>query len=93
MRYISSLGVRPVFKEVRSATHALEFASLGAGLALLPRSAVRISHAGTVFKPLADRYLGVETVLFMRRDQRYGKLKKMVDEFLPQLLALKLEIN
>lgn len=93
MRYINSLGVRPVFKEVRSATHALEFASHGAGLALLPRSTARISHAGTVFKPLTDRYLGVETVLFMRRDQRYGKFKEIVDAFLAQLLALKLEIN
>jgi hypothetical protein len=32
-------------------------------------------------------------MLFMRRDQRYGKLKEMIDEFLSQLLALKLEIN
>jgi DNA-binding transcriptional LysR family regulator len=93
MRYISSLGVQPVFKEVRSVAHALEFASHGAGLALLPRSTARISHAGTVSKPLTDRYLGVETVLFMRRDQRYGKLKEIVDVFLAQLLALKLEIN
>jgi LysR family transcriptional regulator, benzoate and cis,cis-muconate-responsive activator of ben and cat genes len=93
MKYIGSLGVRPNFKEVRSSTHALEFASHGAGLALFPRSATRLSHAGTAFKPLADRYLGVETVLFMRRDQRYGMLKEIVDEFLSQLLALKLEIN
>jgi LysR family transcriptional regulator, benzoate and cis,cis-muconate-responsive activator of ben and cat genes len=93
MKYIGSLGVRPVFKEVRSSTHALEFASHGAGLALFPRSAARLSHAGTAFKPLTDRYLGVETVLFMRRDQRYGMLKEIVDEFLSQLLALKLEIN
>ena len=93
MKYIGSLGVRPVFKEVRSSTHALEFASQGAGLALFPRSAARLSHAGTMFKPLTDRYLGVETVLFMRRDQRYGMLKEIVDEFLSQLLALKLEIN
>jgi LysR family transcriptional regulator, benzoate and cis,cis-muconate-responsive activator of ben and cat genes len=93
MKYIGSLGVRPVFKEVRSSTHALEFASHGAGLALFPRSAARLSHTGTAFKPLTDRYLGVETVLFMRRDQRYGMLKEIVDEFLSQLLILKLEIN
>jgi len=93
MKYIRSLGVQPVFREVRSLAHALEFASHGAGLALLPRSTARISYAGTVLKPLTDRYLGVETVLFMRRDQRYGKLKEIVDVFLAQLLALKLEIN
>jgi DNA-binding transcriptional LysR family regulator len=93
MRYIRSLGVQPIFREVRGATHALEFAAHNSGLALLPRSAARISYSGVVFKSLADRYLGIETVLFMRRDQRYGKLKDIVDVFLSQLLALKLEIN
>jgi LysR family transcriptional regulator, benzoate and cis,cis-muconate-responsive activator of ben and cat genes len=93
MRYVSSLGVQPVFREVRSVAHALEFASHGAGLALLPRFTARISYSGTVFKSLTDRYLGVETVLFMRHDQRYGRLKDIVDAFLSQLLALKLEIN
>ena len=93
MRYIGSLGVQPFFKEVRGAMHTLEFVARNTGVALLPRSAAHISYAGVVFKPLADRYLGIETVLFMRRDQRYGKLKDIVDEFLSQLLALKLAIN
>jgi DNA-binding transcriptional LysR family regulator len=93
MRYIRSWGVRPIFREVRDATHALEFVAHHSGLALLSRAAARISYSGVVFKPLADRYLGIETVLFMRRDQRYGKLKDIVDVFLSQLLALKLEIN
>ena len=94
MRYIGSLGVHPVFKEVKGATHALEFAAHGYGLALLPVSAsARISYSGIVFKPLLDGYLGVETMLFMRRDQRYGKLKEIVDGLFAQLLALKLEIN
>jgi DNA-binding transcriptional LysR family regulator len=93
-RYMASLSVHPTFQEVKSATHALEFTAHGFGIALLPRSsAARISYSGTVFKPLADRYLGIETVLFMRRDQRYGKLKEIVDAFLSQLLALKIEIN
>ena len=94
MRYVGSLGVQPVFREVKSTTHALEFAARNFGLALLPRSAAaRLSYSGIVFKPLADRYLGVETVLAMRNDQRYGKLKEMVDDLLIRLLALKLEIN
>ncbi len=93
MRYIGSLGVHPAFKEVKDTSHALEFAAHGFGLALLPRSAAHISYSGIVFKPLTDRYLGIETLLFMRRDQRYGKLKEIVDGLLAQLLALKLEIN
>ncbi len=93
MKYIGNLGVQPLFKEVKSEAHALEFAAHGFGIALLPRSAAHITHAGTVFKPLTDRYLGIETVLFMRRDQRYGDLKYLVDDLFSRLLALKIEIN
>jgi DNA-binding transcriptional LysR family regulator len=93
MKYIASLGVQPLFREVKSEAHALEFVAHGFGLALLPRSAAHITHAGTVFKPLTDRYLGIETVLFMRRDQRYGDLKDLVDDLFSRLLALKIEIN
>lgn len=93
MKYIASLGIQPLFKEVKSEAHALEFAAHGFGLALLPRSSSHISHMGTIFRPLTDRYLGIETVLFMRRDQRYGDLKDLVDDLLARLLALKIEIN
>ncbi|WP_158822466.1 LysR family transcriptional regulator [Granulicella sp. S156] len=93
MKYIGTLGVQPLFREVKSEAHALEFVAHGFGLALLPRSAAHITHAGTVFKPLTDRYLGIETVLFMRRDQRYGDLKDLVDDLFSRLLALKIEIN
>jgi len=93
MKYIRSLGVEPIVKEVMAATHAFEFVAQGFGLALLPRSAARISHAGIVFKPLSDGYLRIETVLFMRRDQRYGALKDSIDDLFSRLLALKVEIN
>ncbi len=93
MKYIASLGIQPRFKEVKSEAHALEFAAHGFGVALLPRSTSHISHAGTVFRPLTDRYLGIETVLFMRRDQRYGDLKDLIDGLHARLLALKIEIN
>jgi DNA-binding transcriptional LysR family regulator len=93
MKYIANLGVQPLFREVKSEAHALEFAAHGFGIALLPLSAAHITHAGTVFKPLTDRYLGIETVLFMRRDQRYGDLKDLVDDLFSRLLALKIEIN
>ncbi|WP_158790851.1 LysR family transcriptional regulator [Granulicella sp. L60] len=92
-KYMRSLGVRPIFREVRAASHAFEFVSHGFGVALLPRSASRMSHAGTVFKPLTDRYLGIETLLFMRRDQRHGEIKELIDELFRQLTALKIEIN
>lgn len=93
MKYLGSLGIQPVFREVKSETHALEFAAQGFGLALLPRSASRISYTGIVFKTLTDRYLSIETVLYMRRDQRYGELKEITDGLFSQLLALKIQIN
>ena len=93
VKYIRSLGAQPIFKEVRATTHALDFVAHGLGLALLPRTAARISHTGVVFKPLTDRHLGIETVLFMRRDQRYGQLKDLVDDLFSRLISRKAEIN
>jgi LysR family transcriptional regulator, benzoate and cis,cis-muconate-responsive activator of ben and cat genes len=92
-KYIRSLGVQPIFKEVRAMTHALEFVAHGFGLALLPRSAARVSHTGVAFKPLADRYLTIETALFMRRDQRYGPLKDFIDDLCTRLVSIRTNIN
>jgi DNA-binding transcriptional LysR family regulator len=92
-KYFRSIGIEPAFKEVGGQAHALEFAVQGFGLALLPRSAASISRTGLVFKPITDRYLGIETVLFMRREQRYGTVKDFVDDLLFRLLALKTRIN
>ena len=94
VRYVRSLGAHPIFREVKSATHALEFAAHNMGLALLPKSAAsRFSNSTAVLKPLTDRYLGIETVLLMRNDQRYGRLKEIVDNLLLKLLAPRLETN
>lgn len=93
VNYIRSVGAEPLFREVRGATHALEFVAHGFGIAMLPRSATRISYSGTVFRPLADRYIGIETVLFMRRDQRQGYLKELIDDLFFRLLALKIQVN
>ena len=86
-RYVKSTGIEAIFKEVGGQAHALELASEGFGLALLPRSAARVSRTGVVLKPLSDRYLVIETMLFMRRDQRYGRAKDFVDDLLSRLLA------
>ncbi len=93
MQYIRSSGVEPVFKEVWAENHALEFAAHGFGLALLPRSAARVSRTGVVFKPLSDRYLRIETLLFMRSDQRYGVVKEFIDDVLSRLHAVNAENN
>jgi DNA-binding transcriptional LysR family regulator len=93
MKYIHSLGIAPVFKEARGQSHAFEFAAQGFGLALLPRSAARLSRTGVVIKPITDRYLAIETVLFMRRDQRSGTIKDFIDDLFIRLQALRLRSN
>lgn len=84
-KYFKSVGVDPAFDEVGGQMHAMELAAGGFGLALLPRSAARVSRTGVVFKHLADRYLVIETMIFMRRDQRYGRAKEFVDHLLTSL--------
>lgn len=91
--YLKDVGATPVFKEVRNAMHALDFVSHGFGLSLLPRSAAHISRLGVVFKPLADKYLGIETVFLVRRNERHGKLRESIDDLLAKLLALKVKVN
>jgi DNA-binding transcriptional LysR family regulator len=85
IKYFQSVGIDPTLEEVGGQAHALESAAQGFGLALLPRSATRVSHSGVVFKSLSDRYLVIETILFMRRDQRYGRVKDLVDDLLSRL--------
>lgn len=58
-----------VSQKIRYCEH--QSLAVATALTMLPRSAARVSRTGVVFKSLADRYLGLETVLFMRRDQRY----------------------
>jgi DNA-binding transcriptional LysR family regulator len=92
-KYIRSLGAKPFFKEVQSLAHKVEFAAQGAGVALMNRSAARLSRTGVVFKDLSDRFLGYESVLFMRYDQRTGHLKELADDLFARLLSLRVEIH
>ena len=50
---------------------------MGLGLALLPRTASRLSHNGVVFKNVTDRYLQFETAIFARKDIVRGSLKEV----------------
>jgi DNA-binding transcriptional LysR family regulator len=88
-RYLSSAGIHPIFGEVTGQAHALELSAESLGLALLPRSAARVSRTGVVVKTLSDRHLLIETVLFMRRDQRYGRVRGFFDDLSSHLLRVK----
>lgn len=93
LNYIQSAGVQPIFREVKAANHALEFVAHGFGLALLPRSASHMSRTGVVFKHLTDRYLRIETAIFMRKDQRHGSLRGFIDDLIALLQSLKTDIH
>lgn len=86
--YVGGLGVRPAsFHEVSAMTQALDMVAHGFGLALLPRSASRFSRTGVVFKPLADLFLRLETVLFVRQDRR-GLLQDQIRALLMAIRPL-----
>jgi DNA-binding transcriptional LysR family regulator len=87
--YIRGTGAQPVYHEVRSATHAIEIVVHGLGIALLPHSASRLSRAGVVFKPVADRYLQIETALFARRDLLHGVLQDFARFLAARLQSVK----
>ena len=53
----------------------------------MPRSAARISRLGVIVKTLADRYLSIETALYMRRDQNVGRAREVVDRLIFTLRA------
>jgi hypothetical protein len=65
----------------------------GFGLALLPRSAIRLARTGVVFKLLSDRYLKLETALFMREDLRAGPLQDFIHDLSFRLRRLGNEIQ
>lgn len=90
--YIESTGAKPIFREVMSFPHAMEIVSHSFGIAMLPRSASRLTHPGVLFKPITDKLLWIETVLFKRRDLESDRMKQFVDELMNQIRTLSVEI-
>jgi DNA-binding transcriptional LysR family regulator len=85
VEYIQSTGASPVFHEVYPATQAIDIVAYGFGLALLPGASARLNHMGVVFKPVADRFLQIETVMFARREHLRGRFQDLASLLLSQL--------
>lgn len=92
-KYIRGLGVQPIFKEVCATAQGIELVAQGFGMALMPRSTAHLSRSGVVFKPLADRYLKIETLLFTRRYQKPLVHQELIDDLVSRLKTLKTEIQ
>ena len=88
--YIASLGVEPIFHEVSSMTQAMDTVAHEFGIALLPRSMVRFSRSGIVFKLLTDLFLQIETAMFVREDQRHGPLQEHIQAILSNIRGIQM---
>jgi LysR family transcriptional regulator, benzoate and cis,cis-muconate-responsive activator of ben and cat genes len=85
VEYIRSTGANPVLHEVYPAMQVIDIVAHGFGLALLPGASARLNHMGVVFKPVADRLLQIETVMFARREHLQGKFQDFASVLLSQL--------
>jgi DNA-binding transcriptional LysR family regulator len=71
--------------EARGILEGIDFAAYNSGVALVPQSASRFHRPGVLFKPLTDKLLRIETVLFVRRDQMHGAVREFVHTALAEL--------
>ncbi len=71
--------------EARGILEGIDFAAYKSGVALVPQSAARFQRPGVLFKPLTDRLIRIETVLFVRRDQMHGAVREFVHRALAEL--------
>lgn len=71
--------------EARGILEGIDFAAYKSGVALVPQSAARFQRPGVLFKPLTDRLIRIETVLFVRRDQMQGAVREFVHRALAEL--------
>lgn len=91
VNYLLTLKFNPRrFLEACTITQALDFATHGAGVALVPRSASRFQCPGMIFRPLTDDPLQIATALFVRRDQMRSLVKDFIAAVLSRTATLKL---
>lgn len=85
VEYIQSTGANVILHSVYSATQAIDIVAHGFGLALLPGASARLNHMGVVFRPVADWFLQIGTVMFARREHLRGRFQDSASLFLSQL--------
>jgi len=84
--YLRSVGIlRPNLHEARAIIQGIDLAAANFGVALVPQSAARFQCSGVVFKPLTDKLIRIETVLFVRRDKMQGSIRDFVERAVAEL--------
>ena len=84
--YLFGIGVEPHnLHEARAIIQGIDLAASRLGIALVPESAARFRHPGVLFKPLTDRLIYVETVVFARRDQMHDGVSDFIEAALKEL--------
>lgn len=87
--YLRSLEcIPPRMFEAHTITQALDFAAANAGAALVPRSAMRFTRPGIVFRPLTDQLMQIDTGLFARRDRMHDAVKDFLGVAIASIHAL-----
>jgi len=89
--YLRTLEFNPKrFHQVQTITQALDFAAIGAGVALVPHSAQRFTRPGVLVKPLTDELMRIETALFVRRNPMNETAKNFIGVAISRVQALRL---
>ena len=82
MRCFHAIGLNVTYQEAPSQTHALELTAARKGLALLPRSACRVTRSGVAYREISDSFVMVETIFFTHRDTMRNEATKDLILFL-----------
>jgi len=93
VHYLHGVGIHSYnLQEARAIIQGIDLAAHKLGIALVPQSASRFHRTGVLFKPLTDKLIKIETVLFVRRDQMHGEVKEFVNSLLAALQPAKVEL-
>jgi len=88
--YLYGVGIQPhKLREARAIIQGIDLAASRLGVALVPASAARFQHAGVLFKPLTDKLIYIDTLVFARRDQMRNGLDAFVRGAISELSSKK----
>ncbi len=92
--YLYGVGIHAYsLREARAIIQGIDLAAHKLGVALVPQSAARFQHPGVLFKPLTDKLIRIETVVFARKDRMHGEISEFVNTAIAELRSAKTELH